>query len=259
MGLRGQGWRRRLAEDERGYAMAALLVALAIMGILMSVAMPVWRQEARREKEAELIFRGEQYARAIALYRFKNANIPNAFPPSIDMLVEGRYLRKKYKDPMTKDGEFEVMPVGASLSMQPNNPTAPSAPKPLQPSPNSPVVGGIMGVRSKSEENSLRIYRGQTKYNQWAFTFNIAPRPGGIMPPANTPDGRGNDGRGGRGVGAPTGGRRGEFPDFGRPGGGGTGPRGDGSRRGGPGSLNPGTQPPTFPPFSPSGGRGRGR
>ena len=94
--------------------MAALLVALAIMAILLSVAMPVWRHEARREKEAELVFRGEQYARAVALFRFKNANIPNAFPPSIDSLVQGRYLRKKYKDPMTKDGEFVLIGVGSA-------------------------------------------------------------------------------------------------------------------------------------------------
>ena len=104
----------RRHDGERGYAMAALLVALAIMAILLSVAMPVWRHEAQREKEAELVFRGEQYARAIALFRFKNANIANAFPPSIDSLVEGRYLRKKYKDPMTKDGEFVLIGVGSA-------------------------------------------------------------------------------------------------------------------------------------------------
>ena len=38
--------------------MAALLVSIAVMGILMSVALPAWRQAARREKEAELVFRG---------------------------------------------------------------------------------------------------------------------------------------------------------------------------------------------------------
>lgn len=245
MGLHGQG-------SERGYAMAALLIALAIMAILMSVAMPVWRQEARREREAELVFRGEQYARAIALYRFKNQNIPNAFPASIDVLVDGRYLRKKYKDPMTKDGQFEIIGVGSA--QQPTNPTAPGAKPPIQPvqplsSPNSPVVGGMMGVRSKSEENSLRAYRGQTKYNQWAFTFNLAPRPGGSLPLANSPDGRGNQGRGGRsGEGGPTmnpgttmppGGRRGTPPR-------GSGP-GLGPPRGGPGTGGRENPPPTFP------------
>ena len=49
--------------------MAALLVSLAVMAVLMSVAMPVWRHEAQREKEAELVFRGQQYVRASASSR----------------------------------------------------------------------------------------------------------------------------------------------------------------------------------------------
>ena len=198
MGLRGQ------VHAERGYAMAALLVALAIMAILLTVAMPVWRHQAQREKEAELVFRGEQYARAIALFRFKNANIPNAFPPSIDSLVQGRFLRKKYKDPMTKDGEFVLIGVGSAATRhqrrQPATRTPPGAGRqPPQPAsgsrqhaalqPTGQVAGGMMGVRSKSTETSIRAYRGATRYDQWPFTFNIAPRPGGAMPMANTPDG----------------------------------------------------------------------
>jgi len=43
---------------EEGYAMAALLVGLSVMAVLMTVAMPVWKQLAQREKEEELVFRG---------------------------------------------------------------------------------------------------------------------------------------------------------------------------------------------------------
>ena len=89
--------------------MAALLVSLAVMSVLMSAILPAWRHEVQREKEAELVFRGEQYARAVALYRAKNAN---AFPPSVDVLVQGRYLRKKYLDPITNK-DFDVIGVGA--------------------------------------------------------------------------------------------------------------------------------------------------
>ena len=46
--------------------MVALLVGMAILAIFMSMAMPVWRQANQREKEAELIWRGQQYDRAIA-------------------------------------------------------------------------------------------------------------------------------------------------------------------------------------------------
>ena len=52
----------------RGYAMAALLVGMAVMAIMLTVAMPTWSQMIRRDKEEELVFRGNQYARAINLY-----------------------------------------------------------------------------------------------------------------------------------------------------------------------------------------------
>ena len=92
MDLAGQG--------NRGYAMAALLVGMSVMAVLMGALLPVWTTMAKREKEAELVFRGNQYARAIGLFQRKFANTP---PPTIDVLVEQRFLRKKYKDPITND------------------------------------------------------------------------------------------------------------------------------------------------------------
>src|ERR1700740_3339678 len=86
--------------------MAALLVALTVMSVMAAVAMPVWRQASQREKEEELIFRGKQYARAIGLFQRKYANTA---PPTIDVLVEQRFLRKKYKDPITNDDFVPVL------------------------------------------------------------------------------------------------------------------------------------------------------
>ena len=90
----------RAHHGNRGYAMAALLVAMSVMAVLMSALLPVWSHLATREKEEELIFRGKQYARAIGLFQRKFANTA---PPTIDLLVEQRFLRKKYKDPITND------------------------------------------------------------------------------------------------------------------------------------------------------------
>ena len=250
-------------DGQRGYAMAALLVSIAVMAILMSAAMPAYRHLAMREKEAELVFRGEQYARAIALFRMKNGN---QFPPSIDVLVQGKYLRKKYKDPMTPDGEFRLIPVGNPAGGQnpPQGrgdqgrgglastggaqPRGGSAGGSVSGSVSGTVVsGGIMGVASKSTENSIKIYKGQTRYDLWPFTFNMVNRPGGNMPGAVGPGGRGGQREpGGRGVGRGRGdgrGGRGIRPD-----GRGRGPGGLGGRRGGRGE--------TFVPFRP-GGRGR--
>jgi type II secretory pathway pseudopilin PulG len=67
--------------------MAALLIAMSIVALLMTAAMPVWKQMNQREKEEELVFRGQQYVHAITLYGRKFANTQ---PPSIDVLVQQR-------------------------------------------------------------------------------------------------------------------------------------------------------------------------
>ena len=96
---------------ERGFAMAALLIMLNVMAVAMTMLMPAWQTMATREREAELVFRGQQYARAVALYQRSRG----AFPPSVDVLVTEKFLRKKYKDPMTENGEFQVIIVGAPI------------------------------------------------------------------------------------------------------------------------------------------------
>lgn len=93
--------------SERGYAMAALLVALAVMSIMLSVALPAWRTMVQREREAELVFRGQQYVQAIELFSRRTGG----FPTSLQMLRDGRYIRKLYTDPIT-DGDFQPVYLG---------------------------------------------------------------------------------------------------------------------------------------------------
>jgi type II secretory pathway pseudopilin PulG len=200
----GQGALRRCWCGECGYLMVALLVSMSIMAILMAAALPAWHTLARREKEAELIFRGEQYARAIGLWQRRFAN---ASPPSIDVLVEQRLLRKKYKDPITND-EFQILGAGTSPAGQPQQSNASPAQGASRATGaglqgrGNPAVGGIVGVTSKSPEKSLRLYNGRDTYNQWVF-----------MPVASSATagrGRGSDSRGGpdvegRGSGQPVG------------------------------------------------------
>ena len=173
MELAGQG--------NRGYAMAALLVAMSVMAVLMGALLPVWTHMATREKEEELIFRGNQYARAIGLFQRKFANTA---PPTIDVLVEQRFLRKKYKDPITKDdfqpiyanqpvaaGGVPSGPGGSQQSGQRGTAPAPGG-QLLQSGFNSTgatAAGGIIGVTSKSKETSIKIFNGRQKYNEWAF------------------------------------------------------------------------------------------
>ena len=274
MKLAGQARR-----NQHGYAMAALLVAMAVMAIMMTVAMPVWKQAAQREKEEELIFRGTQYVHAIGLFQRKYAN---AFPPNIDVLVEQRFLRKKFKDPITNE-DFLPLLAGQAVpgSTTPGGRTSPStattgrgqssAPgagtagrgmspstSPATSSPggissgglSSPIgtqagggVGGVMGVTSKSKEKSIRLYNGRSHYNEWAFVFTQQQTPGGGAPGSAVPGQPGVTGPGQRGQpGLP--GQRGApgFPGGGRPG----GPGGAG-RPGGPGGSNPFQPQPIFP------------
>ena len=93
---------------QHGYAMAALLVGMSVAAVLMTAAMPVWKQMTRRDREAELVFRGEQYARAIGLFQKRSG--PGVLPPNIDVLVSGRFLRKKYQRP---DHERRLQPLVA--------------------------------------------------------------------------------------------------------------------------------------------------
>jgi type II secretory pathway pseudopilin PulG len=89
---------RKPSED--GYILLGVLILLFIFVILMSVALPRIAASIQRDREVETMERGKQYIRAIQLYYRKF----NAYPPSIDALVktnEIRFLRKRYKDPMT--------------------------------------------------------------------------------------------------------------------------------------------------------------
>src|SRR5262245_5142210 len=125
--------------DDRGYIMVALLVGMTIAAIWMAATLPAWRQQAVREREEELIFRGTQYARAIAFFYRKNNR---SLPSDIDSLVSGKYLRKKWKDPITND-DFALIgqtpqPVGGATP-QGNLPGLPTGNASRGSTPTSPT------------------------------------------------------------------------------------------------------------------------
>jgi type II secretory pathway pseudopilin PulG len=283
MQLRGQaGPENAPGRDDLGYAMAVLLIGLSVMAILMTIAMPVWKHDAQREKEAELVFRGEQYGRALSLFQRKHG--PGTTPTRVDALLEDHVLRKKFKDPITND-DFDVLLQGQNAAGSTPTPvltsqrggttsTAPqgsstaqrgSGPGGASPSSSGPV-GGIFGFASKSKAESIRLYKGHSHYNEWLFTapqFAQAPGAGGA--PGGVPGTGGPGGRGGPGQGP------GGIPGTGGPGGRGVGPGGRGNitvlpngqiidpRTGQP-LVDPRTgQPLTLPPGARGGGRGPGR
>lgn len=217
--------------------MAVLLVGIAVMLTLMTVAMPVWRQQVKREKEEELLFRLRQHAHALALYQRK---LPGAAPSNVDELVKQKFLRRKYKDPMTGK-DFAVLRVGqvspgmtspvpglnpGATTSRPGQTTAmpgsgfgsPASTTPggLQPGPSGTTsTGAIRGVVSTSKETSLRAWKGRTQYDQWEVTVeDITPRFFGQTGQPGQP-GQGN--RPGTGARSPFGGATQSAPGMGRP------------------------------------------
>jgi hypothetical protein len=210
MELEGQGELRRRDRfgGQGGYAMATLLVGMALMAVFMSVALPAWSQMAQREKEAEYLFRANQYALAVARCRLKHCGA-NGFAPSVDFLIEQKYLRKKYKDPLSgKDFvpvfNNQAIPGGAQQSGQAGStfgaptqtgqqgqPARGQAPQQQQQQSSLATAKSLAtdtlristseagadgarpltGVTSSSKATGLRLFKGQeTTYDQWAVT-----------------------------------------------------------------------------------------
>jgi type II secretory pathway pseudopilin PulG len=150
---------RRGASAAAGFTYLGLLLTLAIITASLAAASGVWEIAQRRDKEAELLFVGNEFRRALASYA---ASAPpgstQQFPASLDNLLKDerfpnvkRHLRKIFVDPMTNSTEWG-----------------------LQRNPE----GGILGVYSRSEKEPLKqanfkpadqAFEGKTKYTEWVF------------------------------------------------------------------------------------------
>jgi hypothetical protein len=150
------------------FVIAILLGGLALVG-------EVWETAARREKEAELLFIGNQYRRAIGLFYESTPGVVKRYPRELADLVEDprqpgmqRHIRKLYPDPVT--GKEWVIIRGAD--------------------------GGVQGVHSASEAAPLKIagfrvrdasFEGAAKYADWKFIHAPAPATPAAAPPAKPP------------------------------------------------------------------------
>ena len=196
---------------ERGFSIVVLLASITVMLILMGAAVPTWKYVMKNDREEELYFRGDQIARAVERYQRKNGN---ALPVSLELLVKGHYLRKIYKDPMTKDGKWRLIHPGEGLLPGAGGPGAPGSPGgrlnpragmtpsgtqggfPGMPMAGRPgglggaIQGPILGVASLNTDKSLKLMNGRSRYDQWLFLAGqprllggdqgLQARPGGI-------------------------------------------------------------------------------
>jgi len=157
---------------KKGYVLIILMFALFVMSIGLLVAVPVWETQIQREKEEELIFRGKQYVEAIRLFQTKN---PGSFPKSFDELVEEKCIRKLFTDPMTEDGEWNIILPYSGVSLKKGG-TAQKilvAPQSALSSIQNPQ---IIGVVSSSTRASIKIYLEQETYDRWLFFYGQDPK-----------------------------------------------------------------------------------
>jgi len=96
---------------ESGHLLLLVMIGLVVMSIMLGAAVQQWSTVQRRENEEELIFRGNQYVKAIKRYQAEHGG---ALPTSLEILVEPgprrfRYIRKLYRDPMAPDGKWGIL------------------------------------------------------------------------------------------------------------------------------------------------------
>jgi hypothetical protein len=104
------GMRRR---KQAGYTLLMVVFMAAAMLILAAAAAPNLLTQGRREKEAEMVWRGEQYARAVGLYYRKFGKYPTKVEDLTRQTNGVRFLRRAYTDPMNKDdGSWRFIYVG---------------------------------------------------------------------------------------------------------------------------------------------------
>jgi general secretion pathway protein G len=83
---------------ERGFTLMELLVVLALVAVLAGLVTPIVSSSIQRAKEATLKENLFVLRKAIDDY-YADAG---AYPPSLDVLVEKRYVRKVPVDPITE-------------------------------------------------------------------------------------------------------------------------------------------------------------
>ena len=100
-------------QRQHGSVFMGMLVTVAVVAVMLMETGTLWSSVLQRERELELLARGNEIRRAIGLY-YKAGN---AFPQSLEDLVLDRrqptvkrYLRRVYADPLTGTTEWGVVP-----------------------------------------------------------------------------------------------------------------------------------------------------
>jgi type II secretory pathway pseudopilin PulG len=151
-----------------GFTYVAMLFLVVLMGVALAALTELWSTTAKREREAQLLFVGGQFRKAIENYRTANPNVGDGYPKDFQALlldpnvpVVKRYLRQVYVDPMTGTTNWGLV-------------KTPS--------------GSIVGVYSQSKGQPLKTanfpdwaaqFADATTYSGWIFapSGSVTPTP----------------------------------------------------------------------------------
>ncbi|MBP7415210.1 MAG: type II secretion system protein, partial [Pyrinomonadaceae bacterium] len=88
---------------QKGFSLLELMIAMFIMIILLSIAVPTYERSVRQARETVLKENLWQMRRAIDQYTADKGKLPQ----NIDSLVEANYLREKPIDPVLEKTEWD--------------------------------------------------------------------------------------------------------------------------------------------------------
>jgi type II secretory pathway pseudopilin PulG len=178
---------RNSKSPEAGYTLVVFVMIVAVMAILMAVAVEVVSFQAQREREAELIFRGQQYVEGVRLYKQKYGRNPMRMKELWE--ADPRVLRQKWKDPITdsdtwgliflgQEGRELTPPGGRGRGRRPTPTRTPIFEREREGGSGGEKIGPIIGVHSLSTEGSIKIYEGRQQYDEWKFVLkDVAQKP----------------------------------------------------------------------------------
>lgn len=93
----------RKTRNCRGFSLLELMIAMFILIILLSVALPTYQYTVQQAKETVLRENIRRIEDAIDQYAADKGKLPQ----SIDALIEAKYLREKPIDPITEKAEWD--------------------------------------------------------------------------------------------------------------------------------------------------------
>ena len=175
---------------ERGHILLVVIVLVTLVTVMLSMSIRPTLTAGARMKERELLYRGKHMAEGIRRFYHKYGR----FPFELEELLEQEpgFVRRIYADPMTVDGEWNLVylvpedrgsvqalsgglarAVGASDEEE----NSENEKNEDQPGLNRSVDSAfrirsrqITGIRSKSNEEGLRVHQDSRIYADWLFT-----------------------------------------------------------------------------------------